>query len=131
MTYAALLLFGIAFLELFLLFGIVETARSILARSRESMGVLMDPEMDDEQKEVHMRRGSLALFKATGAFSLKFLAVFAILYAVFLALVIAIPSLEEPLLRSFVSPVTIVALTLAVMFYAWVRNVVRKQLQPD
>jgi hypothetical protein len=95
------------------------------------MGILMDSGMDDEQKEAHMRSGSLLLFKATGTFTLKLIAIFAILYAIYLLIGIAAPSLEEPLQRSFVSPLAIIGLTLVVTFYAWMRNVVRKQLQPD
>jgi hypothetical protein len=85
-------------------------------------------DMSDDEKEAFMRRESLAMLKATAMFALKFLGIFAVLYAIFLGAVAVIPDLERPLLDSFVSPPIIVILTIATVLYAWARNAVLKQL---
>lgn len=128
MIYALLLLFCVVFLELFLLLGLRKEATAIVARSREAVRVMVAKDMSDDDKEAFMRRASLAMLKATATFTLKFLGIFAVLYAIFLGAVALMPDLERPLLDSFVSPPIILMLTIATGLYAWVRNAVLKQL---
>jgi hypothetical protein len=128
MIYALLFLFCVVFLELFLLLDLRKEAIAIVARSREAVRVMVAKDMSDDDKEAFMRRESLAMLKATAMFTLKFLGIFAVLYAIFLGAVAVIPDLERPLLDSFVSPPIIVILTIATVLYAWARNAVLKQL---
>ena len=128
MIYALLFLFCIVFLELFLLLDLRKEAIAIVARSRAAVRVMVAKDMSDDDKEAFMRRESLAMLKATAMFTLKFLGIFAVLYAIFLGAVAVMPDLERPLLDSFVSPPIIVMLTIATVLYAWVRNAVLKQL---
>lgn len=128
MIYALLLLFCVVFLELFLLLDLRKEATAIVARSREAVRVMVAKDMSDDDKEAFMRRASLAMLKATTTFTLKFLGIFAVLYAIFLGAVALMPDLERPLLDSFVSPPIILMLTIATGLYAWVRNAVLKQL---
>jgi hypothetical protein len=128
MIYALLFLFCVVFLELFLLLDLRKEAIAIVARSREAVRVMVAKDMSDDEKEAFMRRESLAMLKATAMFALKFLGIFAVLYAIFLGAVAVIPDLERPLLDSFVSPPIIVILTIATVLYAWARNAVLKQL---
>ena len=113
MIYALLLLFCIVFLELFLLLDLRKEALAIVVRSREAVRVMVAKDLSDDDKEAFMRRESLAMLKATAMFTLKFLGIFAVLYAIFLGAVAIVPDLERPLLDSFVSPPIIVMLTIA------------------
>lgn len=128
MIYALLLLSCVVFLELFLFLDLRAEATAIVARSREAVRVMVAKDMSDDDKEAFMRRASLAMLKATATFTLKFLGIFAVLYAIFLGAVALVPDLERPLLDSFVSPPIILMLTIATASYAWVRNAVLKQL---
>jgi hypothetical protein len=128
MIYALLFLFCVVFLELFLLLDLRKEAIAIVARSREAVRVMVAKDMSDDEKEAFMRRESLAMLKATAMFALKFLGIFAVLYAIFLGAVAVIPDLERPLLDSFVSPPIIVMMTIATVLYAWARNAILKQL---
>jgi hypothetical protein len=128
MIYALLFPLCVVFLELFLLLDLRKEAIAIVARSREAVRVMVAKDISDDDKEVFMRRASLAMLKATATFTLKFLAIVAVLYAIFLAAVALIPDLEQPLLDSLVSPPIILLLTIATVSYAWVRNAVLKQL---
>lgn len=128
MTLAFLLVSCVVFIELFLLLGIADQAYAIVTGSREAMGVLASRELDDEAKEAAVRRASLEMFKATGLLVLKFGVIVIALWALFAAVVALSPGLEQPILRSFVSPLAIVGLTVAAAAYAWARHVVVKQL---
>lgn len=128
MIYVPLVLFCVAFLELFIFFDIRKSAVEIITRSQESVRVLMSSEMGDDEKEAFMRRGSVELFKATGLFSFKFFLIFATLYLMYLLLITIFPSLGDTLINSFLSPSVIVILTIVTMCYAWARNAVLKQL---
>lgn len=128
MIYALLFLFCVVFLELFLLLDLRKEAIAIVARSREAVRVMADADSSDDDKEAFMRRAALAMLRTTATFSLKFLGIFAVLYAMFLGAVALIPDLERPLIESLVSPPIILVLTIATVSYAWVRNAVLKQL---
>ncbi len=122
MLYASLLLFGIVLFESFTLLHIGRDAMAIVTRSQEAMRILKSTEIDDDAKEVHMRRGSLEVFQATLRFALKFAVIGAILYLLFAGIVLLRPELEQPILSSLVSPLAIVALTVATLGYAWIRR---------
>ena len=46
--------------------GLVPRTAEVVARSRESVAVLKDPQLDDEAKERYMQRSAIALFKLLG-----------------------------------------------------------------
>ena len=122
MIYGPLLLLSIALFELFLLLKIGGSARAILASSHEAMRVLQSPEIRDEEKEALMRRGSLAILKATLGLTARLVLVAAILLGLFELIVVIFPAIRQPLVASLISPVVIVVLTVAVVVYAWARK---------
>ncbi|HEY7640238.1 MAG TPA: hypothetical protein VH814_10975 [Steroidobacteraceae bacterium] len=128
MRYALLFLFCVVFIELFLLLDPRKEAVAIVRRSHEAARVAAAKGMSDDEKEAFMRRESLAMFKATAMLTLKFLGIFAVLYAIFLGTVAVMPDLERPLLDDFVSPPIIAMMTIATVLYAWARNAILKQL---
>jgi hypothetical protein len=128
MIYAVLFPFCIVLFELFALLKIGRDALAIIARSQESMRVLMSAEIADDDKEVLMRRGSADIFKATLRFGLKFLAIGAVLYLLFLLTVALFPDLKQALLESLYSPVVIAVLTAVTLCYAWVRRTIIARL---
>jgi len=124
MIYAVLFPFCMVLFELFALLKIVRDAMAIVTRSQEAMRVLMYSDLGDDEKEVLMRRGSADIFKATLRFALKFAAIGAVLYLLFVLTVTLLPDLKEELLESLYSPVVIAVLTVATLCYAWVRKAV-------
>ncbi len=124
MTYATLLLFSIVLFELFMLLHIGRDAMAIIARSQEAMRVLQSPEIGDDEKELHMRRGSAEIFKATLRFTAKFVLIGAVLYLLFVLIVAIRPEMKTPILESLVSPVVITLLTAVTMCYAWARKTI-------
>jgi hypothetical protein len=124
MIYLPLLLLAIALFELFAWLRMTQDAKAIIARSQEAMRVLQSTQMGDDEKEVFMRQASLESFKATFRFALKFLLAGGVLYALYRLTITFFPHLEEPLLESFVSPVALVGVTLAVMVYARARKTI-------
>lgn len=121
MIYAIVFLFGIVFFEMFLALRITKDAMAIIARSNEAMRVLKS-DLDDDEKEAFMRRGSADIFKATLRFALKFLSIGLALYLLFLLIVTLSPDARQPIADSLVSPVIIVMLTVAIILYAWARK---------
>jgi uncharacterized membrane protein (DUF485 family) len=87
--------------------------------------------MGDDEKEVFMRQASLESFKATFRFALKFLLAGGVLYVLYRLTITFFPHLKEPLLESFVSPLALVGVTLAVMVYAWARKTIFARRQAD
>jgi len=122
MIYGPLLLLSVVLFELFLLLKLGENARTILARSREAMRVLRSPDLADEEKEAHMRRGSLEILKATVRLAGKLILVGAVLFALFELIVALVPTLRQPLLESLLSPSVVLILTAALIAYAWARK---------
>jgi len=110
--------------ELFALLKIGRDAMAIVTRSQEAMRVLMYSDLGDDEKEVLMRRGSADIFKATLRFALKFAAIGAVLYLLFMLTVNLLPDLQQALLESLYSPVVIAGLTVATLCYAWVRRAI-------
>jgi hypothetical protein len=124
MTYALLLLFCIVFFELFALFGLAKDAMAIIARAQTAMHVLRSPELGDDEKESHMRRGSADIFKATLRFAAKFVLIGLVLYLLFLLTVAVYPDRKEVILESIVSPVVIAMLTVGTGCYVWSRKAI-------
>ena len=124
MIYVSLLLFCIVFFELFVSLRIGTDAVAIMARSQEAMRVLTSAQLSDDDKEIFTRRASAQIFIATLRFAAKFALIGLVLYALFWCTVSVFPNSERPLLKSFVSPLVIVALTVATMAYAWIRKAV-------
>ena len=76
-----------------------------------------------------MRRASVGLFRATGAFLAKFLVVVAALGILYLFIAVAWPAGARDLVASLTSPVDIVVASVVLVFYAWGRNAIVKKLQ--
>jgi hypothetical protein len=124
MLYVYLGVSCIAFVELFIALDILHESRSLISRTHEAMRVVMSTELDDDQKEVFMRRASLEMFKSTGLFLGKFLVIAAALYAVYVAAVAVFPDLRPQILASLASPASMVGLTAFAFVYVWARNVI-------
>jgi len=122
MVYGPLLLLSIVLFELFVLLKMGENAKAIIASSHQAMKVLASSDLADEEKEAFMRRGSVEILKATLGLAAKLVLAGAILFALFELIVMLFPTLRQPLIESFVSPVVIVILTVVVVAYAWVRK---------
>lgn len=120
-------LFGIVFLELFMLLDLRREVVRIRDGSTDAFRMLASDASDDE-KEAAMRRGSLRLFAATGLLLLKFLGIVAALALLYWGVVAIFPEREAALQASFVSPAGIAILTVTTALYAWVRHVAVKRL---
>ena len=46
--------------------GLIPKTAEVLARTRESIAVLKDPQLDDDSKERHMQQNAIVLFKLLG-----------------------------------------------------------------
>lgn len=128
MIYALLFPFCIAVFELFAWLKIGKDAMAIVTRSQEATRVLMNSELGDDDKEILVRRGSADVFKATLRLALKFVAIGAVLYLLFMLTAALFPDLKQPLLESLYSPVVIAVLTVATLCYAWVRRAIVSRL---
>ena len=127
MTLVLAALFGIVFLELFMLLDLRREVVRIRDGSTDAFRMLASDASDDE-KEAAMRRGSLRLFAATGLLLLKFLGIVAALALLYWGVVAIFPEREAALQASFVSPAGIAILTVTTALYAWVRHVAVKRL---
>lgn len=126
MLYVYLAVSCIAFIELFIALNILRDSRSLISGSHEAVKVVMSPDLDDEEKEVFMRRASVEMFKSTGLFLGKFLVIAGVLFVVYFATVSVLPNLRPQILASLVSPVFLAGLTAFAFVYVWARNVVLK-----
>lgn len=66
MMLIALILAGIAFYEVFVGTGTVAHVKAMSEAGSSSLAVMKNPDMDDDQKAVAMRKASGAMFAATG-----------------------------------------------------------------
>ena len=122
MIYLLLFLFSVAFVELFILLRLSRDIHSVVELSRKGVGVLMSPEMDDEEKELFIRRRALELFKATFLLLAKFFSVFLILYAFYFIVTQFSSETGEAVLAGFQSLTVLLILTVATVFYVWIRR---------
>ena len=127
MTLAIAILFGIVFLELVLLLDLRREVVRIHEGTRAALRMLASS-ASDREKELAMRRASLGLFAATGMLVLKFLVVAVVLLLLYWLVATLFPEREAALQASFVSPTGIAILTVATLFYAWLRHVAVKKL---
>jgi hypothetical protein len=127
-TYVLLLLFGVVFVELVVALDFRTQVVRIHAGARDAFRMLASDASDDE-KEAAMRRESLGLFRATGIFLVKLLAVGAALALLYALVVMAWPAGERDLVASFTSPVDIAVVSIVLVLYAWGRHAVAKKLQ--
>lgn len=128
MIFLLLFFFCIAFVELFILLNLAGNVHSVVELSREAVGVLLSTHMDDDDKEVVMRRKSVELFKATFLFVAKLLSVFLILYAIYFVIEQISSETGQAILDGFQSLSILLILTVAAMGYVWLRNVFRQKL---
>jgi hypothetical protein len=126
MIYLFLAASCITFIELFIVLDVKKSATALISGTRDAQRVFASSEMSDDEKERYMRRETISMFKATAVFLFKFVLIFAALYALFRVATEFRPELEPGVVHSFTSPIVIVALTAAAMFYVWLRNVIVK-----
>ena len=119
-------LFCVAFVELFVRLRLLADARAIMRVSRESLAVLTDRGLSDDDKEKLIRRRTVEMFKATFAFIAKFAGLCLMLYLLYLLVSGWSAPLGDELFAHFMSVPSLLALTLVTMGYVWVRNVVGK-----
>jgi len=120
---AYLVLFGlcIVFFELFIRSNVVGDAMRILAASRDAMRVMRSPGLSDDEKEAHVRSGSLSIMKATLRMTGKLVAIGALLYLLYRIVAIVLPATGRVIPAMLIEPVPIVVLTAVTLGYAWVR----------
>jgi len=128
MVYAFLIFSSIAFIELFIQFNLRGQLGSIMTISREAVNVLISSTMEDDEKEIVIRRSSLVLFKATFAIISRFSCILVIMYTSYIIMVNSVPEIEEHLLKSLYSIRDLILLTVFTICYVLIRNVIRKQL---
>ena len=129
MIYAALLAFGVVFVELFLGLRLLNEVGSIFRLSKEASGVLTSKELSDDEKEVRIRGASLNIFKATAMFIVKFAVIAAALAALYFALIQVLPERRAELDEGLTSWFGIVFVTVAMLIYVRIRNVAGRKLQ--
>ena len=71
MIYVFLVVSCIVFVELFIFLDPKTDAAKIVKRSRESIGVVISSELDDDEKEAFMRNASIQMFKGTFILTIK------------------------------------------------------------
>jgi len=129
MIYIALLLLSVLFIELFILFDINDSIRSVLRISRDAYSTVMSSELDDNEKELFVRRSSLAMFKITLAFLLKIMFVLLALYVFYILFSFLFSFSGEELIKVSLLPQTIIALILLSFLYIRLRSVIIRRLQ--
>jgi hypothetical protein len=127
--YITLLLLSVLFIELFILFDINDSIRTVLRISRDAYSTVMSSELNDNEKELFVRRSSLAMFKITLAFLVKITFVLLALYVFYLLLSFLFSLSEEQLIKVSLLPQTIIALILLSFLYIRLRSVIIRRLQ--
>jgi hypothetical protein len=122
MTYIVLVCMCIVFVELFLALRISAQTSQMFLVTKEAMAVMASSELDDDTKESRVRRCSLTLFKATFLFLLKFLAIAAVLAAIYYAYIAFSPGQRQSLNETFVSMKAIVLLSFISFAYVYGRS---------
>ena len=128
MTYLLLGLLSVLFVEMIFFLHLPEKLATMARVSRDSVGVLVSSRLNDEQKEIAARKGSLDLLKATFVFSTRILLICIIVYLAYLLLAELFPDRQDEMLGILVSPIGLLTLTAATACYIWVRNAVRQKL---
>jgi hypothetical protein len=98
---ASLVVVGFVVLAHFV--GLIPKTAEVLARTRESIAVLKDPQLDDDSKERHMQQNAIVLFKLLGLLLLgsavALLTPFAIIWLADIAGLLSLNSSIDMLLR--------------------------------
>lgn len=128
MMYLVLFIYAIIFVELFILFKIIQDAQGVLALSSKSVEVMKSNEMSDREKEAFMRTNSLTMMKATFKFIGKFLLIIIALVAASYIVELISAELAAQVIASFTSLIDIIIVTVVAMIYVWIRNVISKKL---
>ena len=129
MIYFALLLLSVLFIELFVLFDINDTVRSVLRISRDAYSVMRSPELDENQKERFIRRSALDMFRITLVFLVKITFILLALYVLYIILSSVFSLSEDRLIAASFLPQTIIALILLGFLYIRLRSVIIRRLQ--
>ena len=129
MTYLALLLLSVLFIELFILLDINDSVRSILRISRDSCSTIMSSGLDESEKEKIIRRSSLDMLKITALFLAKITIALLALYGLLAVLSSVLSLSEDRLIEASLLPQTIIALILIGYLYIRLRNVIIRRLQ--
>ena len=129
MIYVALLLLSVLFIELFVLFDINGTVRSVLRISRDAYSVMMSSDLGDDEKERFVRRSALDMFKITLVFLVKITFILLALYGLYILLSSVLPLSEDRLIEVSFLPQTIIALILLSFLYIRLRSVIIRRLQ--
>ena len=127
MTLALALVFGVVFFEVARALDLGREVQGIRNGAQGAIRMLASGASDDE-KEAAMRRASLRVLAATGLLSLKFLAIGAVLFALFALIVTVMPGQRQELIDSLSSPAGIVIVTVGTLVYAGARHVAVKKL---
>ena len=129
MIYITLLLLSVLFIELFILFDINDTIRSVLRISRDVYSIMKSSELDENEKERFVRRSALDMFKITLVFLVKIAFILLALYVLYIILSSVFSLSEERLIEVSLLPQTIVALILLGFLYIRLRSVIIRRLQ--
>ena len=129
MIYVSLLLLSVLFIELFILFGINNSVRSVLRVSREAYAVIMASELNDNEKELFLRRSSLDMLGITLIFLAKIAAIVLALFILFLLLSSAFSLSGDRLIEVSLLPQTMIALIVLGVLYIRLRSVIIRRLQ--
>jgi hypothetical protein len=128
MTYITLLLLSALFIELFILFKINDSVKSMLQVSRDAYSIIMSTELDEDEKERSIRRASLEIFKITLTFFVKFMIVLLALYVLYEILSSLFSLSAEQLIEVSFLPQTILLLILIGFLYIRLRSVIIRRL---
>lgn len=128
MTYVVLGLLSIVCVELFFRLKLPEKIAVMARVARGAVAVLASSELSDAEKEVAARKGSLDLLKATFVFTIRFLLICVVVYLADLLVARFLPDRRDEMVQFLVSPIGLIALTVAMVAYVWIRNAVRQKL---
>jgi len=126
MIYALLLLSCVIFFELFMFFDIPSNLKSSMSLSKKALAVVKSKSISDDEKELLMRRSSIAILKVTFIFAFKILLIFMVLSSIYFFSIHFLPVSKEMYLSSLYSPVIISVMTGFSIIYGWLRHVYSK-----
>ena len=128
MIYALLFLMCVVFVELVILMDMREHLKSTMILSKEALAILTSSVIEDDQKEIFMRRRSLEILKTTAIFTAKFFLIFLILYILYVLTVQFSPVSKKAFIDTMLSLRALFTMTVTALFYIWMRNAVCKRL---
>jgi len=122
--YIILLIMCIIFIELFIHMKLYNNIISIMELSKESMSVLLSSNMHDDEKEKHIRNGSIKIFQATLYFIFKLIFISLVLFLIYF-IATNYFSIPKVILISNMSSITnLILLTGISAIYICIRNVI-------